>query len=183
ASVARSAPAAWSGQRTARVSIGIAQASTRVARHGSPTIMVCPRAHSAASSAASCYVAARAEMACSGDAAPIRNALTPGLTPMANRISAKPPNKEYPVTVKLPRLKIAKSTRATISGILIAIACLYVLAMAYDEARDNLLRFFISTLLLVVIIMGGAIALVALIRLLRRLMNKVTNNRSDSDRQ
>ena len=85
--------------------------------------------------------------------------------------------------MKLPRLKIAKSTRATISGILIAIACLYVLAMAYDEARDNLLRFFISTLLLVVIIMGGAIALVALIRLLRRLMDKVTNNRSDSDRQ
>lgn len=85
--------------------------------------------------------------------------------------------------MKLPRLRIAKSTRATISGILIAIACLYALAMAYDEARDNLLRFFISTVLLVVIVMGGAVAMVALIRLLRRLLDKVTNNRNDSDGQ
>lgn len=85
--------------------------------------------------------------------------------------------------MKLPRLKIRKSTRATISGIMIAIACLYALAMAYDEARDNLLRFFVSTLLLVVIVMGGAIAVVALWRLLRFLLGKATKSESDSDRQ
>jgi len=85
--------------------------------------------------------------------------------------------------VKLPRLKIAKSTRATISGIMIAIASLYALAMAYDEARDNLLRFFIGTVLLVVIVMGGAIAVVALVRLLRKLLGTLSHDRDDSDGQ
>jgi len=85
--------------------------------------------------------------------------------------------------VKLPRLKIAKSTRATISGIMIAIASLYALAMAYDEARDNLLRFFVGAVLLVAIIMGGAIALVVLIRLGRKLLEKMTRSSNDSDRQ
>lgn len=85
--------------------------------------------------------------------------------------------------MKLPRLKIAKSTRATISGIMIAIASLYALAMAYDEARDNLLRFFVGAVLLVAIIMGGAIALVVLIRLGRKLLEKMTRSSNDSDRQ
>ena len=85
--------------------------------------------------------------------------------------------------MKLPRLKIAKSTRATISGIMIAIASLYALAMAYDEARDNLLRFFVGAVLLVAIVMGGAIALVVLIRLGRKLLEKITRSSNDSDRQ
>jgi len=85
--------------------------------------------------------------------------------------------------VKLPRLKIAKNTRATISGIMIAIASLYALAMAYDEARDNLLRFFVGAVLLVAIVMGGAIALVVLIRLGRKLLEKITRSSNDSDRQ
>lgn len=85
--------------------------------------------------------------------------------------------------MKLPRLKIAKNTRATISGIMIAIASLYALAMAYDEARDNLLRFFVGAVLLVAIVMGGAIALVVLIRLGRKLLEKITRSSNDSDRQ
>ena len=85
--------------------------------------------------------------------------------------------------MKLPRLKIAKSTRATISGIMIAIASLYALAMAYDEARDNLLSFFVGAVLLVAIIMGGAITLVVLIRLGRKLLGKMTRSSNDSDRQ
>jgi len=54
--------------------------------------------------------------------------------------------------VKLPRLKIRKSTRSTISGVLIAIASLYALASAYDEAKNNLLRFFILSVSLLLII-------------------------------
>jgi len=66
---------------------------------------------------------------------------------------------------------------------MIAIASLYALAMAYDEARDNLLRFFVGAVLLVAIIMGGAIALVVLIRLGRKLLEKMTRSSNDSDRQ
>ena len=85
--------------------------------------------------------------------------------------------------MKLPRLKIAKSTRATISGILIGIASLYALSMAYDEARDNLLFFFVSTLLLVLGAMGIAIAAVALLRLLRLLTGRLTRHEDDSEGQ
>lgn len=83
--------------------------------------------------------------------------------------------------MKLPRLKIRKSTRATLSGIMIAIASLYALAMAYEEARDNLLRFFVGALLLVVIVMGGAIAMVALWRILRFLLAKISRNKPEDN--
>ena len=85
--------------------------------------------------------------------------------------------------MKLPRLKIAKSTRATISGIMIGIACLYALSMAYDEARDNLMLFFVGTLLLLLAVMGIAVAAVALLHLLRLITGKLTKHEDDSEGQ
>jgi nitrogen fixation/metabolism regulation signal transduction histidine kinase len=63
--------------------------------------------------------------------------------------------------MKIPRLKIRKSTRSTLSGVAIAIASLYALASAYEEARDNLVRFFVSTVLLLLLILVFAATVVA----------------------
>lgn len=63
--------------------------------------------------------------------------------------------------MKIPRLKLRKSTRSTLSGLGIAIASLYALASAYEEARDNLLRFFVSTVLLLLVILVFAATVVA----------------------
>ncbi len=65
--------------------------------------------------------------------------------------------------MKFPRLKMRKSTRSTLSGLAIGAASLYALATAYAEARDNLLRFFISCILLVLLVMVFALIVVALV--------------------
>ena len=49
--------------------------------------------------------------------------------------------------MKLSRLRMRKSTRSTLSGLAIGAASLFALAYAYAEARDNLLRFFIGSVL------------------------------------
>lgn len=82
--------------------------------------------------------------------------------------------------MKIPRLKIRKNTRATLGGLAIAVASLYALAMAYDEARDNLWRFFFSTLVLLGIILVAAVAVVALIYGLRWLKRKLFPNSDDN---
>lgn len=63
--------------------------------------------------------------------------------------------------MKFPRLKMRKSTRSTLSGLAIGAASLYALASAYAEARDNLLRFFIGSLLLLALVMAFALLVVA----------------------
>jgi hypothetical protein len=65
--------------------------------------------------------------------------------------------------MKFPRLKMRKSTRSTLSGLAIGAASLYALATAYAEARDNLLRFFISCIVLVLLVMVFALIVVALV--------------------
>lgn len=65
--------------------------------------------------------------------------------------------------MKLPRLKMRKSTRSTLSGLSIGAASLYALATAYAEARDNLLRFLISCIVLVLVVMVLALVVVALV--------------------
>lgn len=78
--------------------------------------------------------------------------------------------------MKLPRLKIRKSTRSTLSGLAIGAASLYALASAYAEARDNLLRFFIGSVLLLALVMAFALLVVALVNggryLWRRFVNR-----------
>ncbi len=82
--------------------------------------------------------------------------------------------------MKLPRLKLRKNTRATLGGLAIAVASLYALAMAYDEARDNLWRFFVGTLVMLAIISVVAVTLVALLVGIRTLWQSLTA-RSDKD--
>lgn len=75
--------------------------------------------------------------------------------------------------MKIPRFKLRKSTRSTLSGLGIAIASLYALASAYEEARDNLMRFFISSVLLLVLILVIAAGVVAAFYGLRYLGRKL----------
>jgi len=75
--------------------------------------------------------------------------------------------------MKIPRLKMRKSTRSTLSGLAIGAASLYALASAYAEARDNLVRFFVSILLLLLLILVFAATFVALYHGARYLGRKV----------
>ncbi len=75
--------------------------------------------------------------------------------------------------MKLPRLKIRKNTRATIAGLMIAVASLWALAMSYDEARNNMFSFFLSTLVLIVIVVLCAVAVVAALYGLKRLLKLI----------
>ena len=75
--------------------------------------------------------------------------------------------------VKLPRLKIRKNTRATLVGLLIGVASLWALTMAYDEARDNLLSFFFYTIVLLLIIALCAVGVVAVIYGIKKIMRRL----------
>jgi len=85
--------------------------------------------------------------------------------------------------MKIPRFKMRKSTRSTLSGLAIAIASLYALGAAYEEARDNMLRFFLSTMLLLVVILLLAASVVAAfyaVRYLgRRILGRSTTEAED----
>jgi hypothetical protein len=83
--------------------------------------------------------------------------------------------------MKLPRLKMRKSTRSTLSGLAIGAASLYALASAYAEARDNLLRFFISCVLLLVLVMVFALVVVALVNLARHLWHKIVKREAQEE--
>ncbi len=83
--------------------------------------------------------------------------------------------------MKIPRLKMRKSTRSTLSGLAIGAASLYALASAYDEARDNLLRFFVSILLLLLLILVFAATFVALYHGARYLGRKVFGQASTAE--
>lgn len=83
-------------------------------------------------------------------------------------------------TVKIPRLKIQKNTRAIIAGLFIAVASLWALAMSYDEARNNMFSFFLSTLVLLMIVLLCAATLVAVLYGLKRVL-RVISNKSGKD--
>lgn len=75
--------------------------------------------------------------------------------------------------MKLPRLKISKNTRATVVGLMIGVASLWALTMAYDEARDNLLSFFFYTLVLLLLIALCAVCVVAAIYLVKKIARRL----------
>lgn len=62
--------------------------------------------------------------------------------------------------MKLSRIKISRKTRATLGGVLIAVASLYALSKAYDISAANLFGFLLGSVLLVVATMLIAISLV-----------------------
>lgn len=75
--------------------------------------------------------------------------------------------------MKLPRLKIRNNTRSTLVGLMIGVASLWALTMAYDEARDNILSFFFYTIVLLVFIAIGAICVVAVIYSAKWIMRRL----------
>lgn len=75
--------------------------------------------------------------------------------------------------MKLPRLKIRKNTRATLVGLMIGIASLWALTMAYDEARENLLSFFFYTIVLLLLIAVCAVCVVAAIYLVKKIARRL----------
>jgi len=85
--------------------------------------------------------------------------------------------------VKIPRLKIRKNTRATFVGLMIGVASLWALTMAYDEARDNLLSFLFYTIVLLVLIALAAACVVAAIngvkKIKRRLFAKDSEDKQE----
>ena len=65
---------------------------------------------------------------------------------------------------------------------MIAAASLWALAMAYDEARNNLLSFFFNTIVLLLLIALCAVLVVAVIYGTKRLMRLLTES-STKDKQ
>ncbi len=56
----------------------------------------------------------------------------------------------------IPKFNMRKKTRSILTGLLIAVTSLIALAVGYEEARANMLSFFIGCLLLL-----GGIAVIA----------------------
>ena len=75
-----------------------------------------------------------------------------------------------------------KNTRATLGGLMIAAASLWALAMAYDEARDNLLRFFFTMIILLLLIAGFAIIIVAIFYGVKKIFRHLVA-RDDEDQE
>ena len=118
----------------------------------------------------------------SGDAVSSQSADTHGPTRMESP-SLKKRRGANGRKVKMPRFKLRKNTRATLVGLLIGVASLWALTMAYDEARENLLSFFFYTIVLLLLIALSAVCVVAFIYsikyLMRRLFAKDTNNKQE----
>lgn len=66
-----------------------------------------------------------------------------------------------------------KKTRSILSGLMIAVASLVALGYAYEEARVNMLRFFMGTLLMVLVILICAALVVAVLALVRKLLKRM----------
>ena len=56
----------------------------------------------------------------------------------------------------IPKFNMRKKTRSILTGLLIAVTSLIALAVGYEEARANMLNFFIACVLLL-----GGVALTA----------------------
>ena len=83
----------------------------------------------------------------------------------------------------LPRFGMRKKTQSIVSGLVIAVTSLIGLAYAYEEARNNLVYFFVGILLLLLLILVCAAALVAVLNggryLARKLSGRTTKEAED----
>jgi uncharacterized membrane protein len=66
----------------------------------------------------------------------------------------------------------ARTTRATLAGVLIAIGSLYLLSVSYNIPRSTLLGWLFGSVLLIVAMMIAAVGLVVIYRLLARLLSR-----------
>ena len=65
-------------------------------------------------------------------------------------------------------IKLKKKTRMVVSGVAIAIASIYALAISYNISREEIFSFFTSTVLLILVIMTIAIGAVFTIKMTAR---------------
>ncbi len=82
--------------------------------------------------------------------------------------------------MKIPRLKMRKTTRGTLAGVMIAIGSLYALTVSYDIPRSTLVSILLGSVLLVAAMMIAAVGLVLVFRLLALVWRKL-RGRQDED--
>ncbi len=100
---------------------------------------------------------------------------------MASQTSLTNHDSKKQVNVILPKFGMRKKTRSVVSGLLIAVASLVALAYAYEEARVNMLRFFVGTLVMILVVLVIAAVVVAALAVIRRLGKLLRGKSTDSD--
>jgi len=78
-------------------------------------------------------------------------------------------------------LKIRKKTAAVIAGIVIALTCLWGLAMWQNISRQEMLNILLSSVLMIVIIAVCAVLLITTIKLIGAAIRKLVSRNTDDD--
>jgi hypothetical protein len=81
--------------------------------------------------------------------------------------------------VIIPKFNMRKKTRSILTGLLIAVTSLIALAVGYEEARANMLSFFIGCLLLLGGVAVLAVCVVAVWAGVRKLVRLLLGKRED----
>lgn len=81
----------------------------------------------------------------------------------------------------IPKFNMRKKTRSILTGLLIAVTSLIALAVGYEEARANMLSFFIGCLLLLGGIAVIAVCMVAAWVGVRKLFNRLLGRSEDKE--
>lgn len=76
-------------------------------------------------------------------------------------------------------LKVRKKTAASIAGIFIGVACLWGLSLWQDISRQEMLNVLLATVIMLLAIIGGALLLITVFKLLAKLLRKLTAARDD----
>ncbi len=79
----------------------------------------------------------------------------------------------------IPKFNMRKKTRSILTGLLIAVTSLIALAVGYEEARANMLSFFIGCLLLLGGVAVLAVCVVAVWAGVRKLVRLLLGKRED----
>lgn len=70
---------------------------------------------------------------------------------------------------------------AIIGGLMIGLTSLWALTVTYDIPREELIRYLLSTLLMLVIVLISAAVLVLLVKLPLFILNKLRSANNDND--
>jgi len=79
--------------------------------------------------------------------------------------------------------KLRKKTTAVISGVAIALACLWGLSMWQDISRQEMLNMLFGTMLMLGGIMLLAFLLILALSLVKKIFQKITTNNSQEKNQ
>jgi len=78
-------------------------------------------------------------------------------------------------------LKIRKKTAAVIAGIVIALTCLWGMAMWQNISRQEMLNILLSSVLMIVIIAVCAVLLITTIKLIGVAIRKLVSRNNDDE--